>query len=286
MAQVYLNGKYLPLDQACVPVLDRGFIFGDGVYEVLVAYGGHMFRFQHHMQRLANSLKAVYIPNPMSDQQWFELLNPLLQEYPGQDQSIYLQVTRGVARRDHVIPQQLAPTIFAMSNPILEPDPHILSHGVAALSMPDTRWQNCHIKAISLLPNILLRHEAELQGASEAILIRNGLVAEGTASNVFIVSEGRLLTPPKGPTLLPGITRDLVLELAQANDIACAEAEISEHQLHNAEEVMVSSTLKELFAVTTLNGKAVGSGRPGAVWRRLYDLFQDYKEIQRHDDTV
>jgi len=277
MGLVYLNGKYLPQDEACVPVLDRGFIFGDGVYEVLVAYGGRLFRFQHHMQRLDNSLRAVHIENPMTEAEWFEVLNPLLQQHPGHDQSIYLQVTRGVAKRDHLIPEKVVPTIFAMSNPMPEPDPRYLSQGMAAVVLPDTRWQNCHIKAISLLPNILLRHEAEQQGGNEAILVRNGWVTEGSATNVFVVSAGRLLTPPKGPTLLPGITRDLLLELARDNGIDCAEANISEQQLLSAEEVMVSSTLKELYAVTTVNGKPLGNGQPGPVWRRLYDLFQNYK---------
>ena len=285
MALVYLNGKYLPQDEACVPVLDRGFIFGDGVYEVIVAYGGRPFRFAHHMQRLDNSLTAVHIANPMSEEAWHEVLLPLLEQFPGQDQTVYLQVTRGVAKRDHVIPDKVVPTVFAMSNPLPVPSPHILSHGISVVSLVDTRWHNCHIKAISLLPNILLRHEAEQQGASEAILIRNGLVSEGSASNVFIVSEGRLLTPPKGPTLLPGITRDLVLELSRSADIDCAEADISEAQLLSAEEVMVSSTMKELFAATKLNGKAVGSGMPGPMWRRLYDLFQDYKETLRRADN-
>jgi len=281
MALVYLNGKYLPLEQACVPVLDRGFIFGDGVYEVLVAYGGRLFRFEHHIQRLQNSLDAVHIDNPMSDSEWFAVLNPLLNEYPGRDQSIYLQVTRGVAKRDHVIPEKITPTVFAMSSPMAEPDPSVLSRGIAVVAMADTRWLNCHIKSISLLPNILLRHEAERQGGSEAILIRDGRVSEGSASNVFIVSGGCLLTPPKGPTLLPGITRDLVLELAREHGIDCDEADISEQQLHSAEEVMVSSSMKELYPVTRLNDKPVANGLPGPVWRRLYFLFQAYKESLR-----
>ena len=281
MALVYLNGKYLPLEQACVPVLDRGFIFGDGVYEVFVAYGGRLFRFEQHMQRLQNSLAAVYIANPMTNSQWHDLLLPLLEQFPGRDQSVYLQVTRGVAKRDHAFPEHVEPTIFAMSTPAADPKPEFLRDGISAVSLPDSRWQNCHIKAISLLPNVLLRHQAEEQGAAEAILIRDGIVTEGSATNVFVVSNGCLLTAAKGPTLLPGITRDLILELARANHIDCAETNISERQLLEAEEVMVSSTLKELFAVTRLNNKAVGSGKPGPVWRRLYDLFQDYKQSVR-----
>ncbi|MAT65776.1 MAG: D-amino acid aminotransferase, partial [Gammaproteobacteria bacterium] len=210
MPTVFLNGEFLPHDQARVSVMDRGFLFGDGVYEVIPAYGGHLFRLQPHLQRLDNSLQAVRIPNPYTEPQWQGILEELVGENAGTDQSVYLQVTRGVMeRRDHAFPLDLKPTVFAMSNPIPEPDPALAEHGINAITLDDIRWQSCHIKAITLLPNVLLRQQAVEAGAAEAILLRDGEATEGAASNLFIVHDGMLVTPPKGPLLLPGITRDL-----------------------------------------------------------------------------
>jgi len=174
MTTVYLNEKFLPAEQACVPVLDRGFIFGDGVYEVIPAYGGKLFRLDEHLQRLQNSLDAVRIPNPLNTEDWQTMLNALVEKNNGGDQSLYLQVTRGSAQRDHALPKNPQPTVFAMSNPLKPLAADIIESGVSAITLDDIRWQRCHIKAISLLPNILLRQEALDQGAAEAILIRDG----------------------------------------------------------------------------------------------------------------
>lgn len=274
---VYLNGDFLPLAEAKVSVLDRGFVFGDGVYEVIPAYGGQPFRFEAHLHRLQDSLDAIRLANPYSESQWREILSRLLAQHGTQDQSIYLQLTRGVAPRDHGFPQGIPPTVFAMSNVPAPGDPRVLEIGVSAVSLPDSRWQHCNIKGIALLANILLRQQAMDDDAQEAILIRAGQVTEGAASNVFIVAGDILMTPPKGPHLLPGITRDLVVELARGDQWACEETAISEQALLTADEIWLTSSSREILPVTRLNRRPVGSGRPGPLWRKMYTLFQEYK---------
>lgn len=282
MPTVFLNGEFLPPDQARVSVMDRGFLFGDGVYEVIPAYGGQLFRLQHHLQRLDNSLQAVRIPNPYSETQWQGILEELIGENPGEDQSVYLQVTRGVMeKRDHAFPADLTPTVFAMSNPIPSPDPALAEAGITAITLDDIRWQSCHIKAITLLPNVLLRQQAVEAGAAEAILIRDGEATEGAASNLFIVRDGQLITPPKGPLLLPGITRDLIIELAARHDIGYREAVIPEAELRSADEIWLSSSTREIVPVTTLDGEPVGDGRPGPLYRRLHEIYREYKQAVR-----
>ncbi|BCO32835.1 cytochrome c550 [Thiohalobacter sp. COW1] len=282
MPTVFLNGEFLPHDQARVSVMDRGFLFGDGVYEVIPAYGGHLFRLQPHLQRLDNSLQAVRIPNPYTEPQWQGILEELVGENAGTDQSVYLQVTRGVMeRRDHAFPADLKPTVFAMSNPIPEPDPALAEHGITAISLDDIRWQSCHIKAITLLPNVLLRQQAVEAGAAEAILLRDGEATEGAASNLFIVRDGLLITPPKGPLLLPGITRDLVIELAARHGIPYREGAISEADLRGADEVWLTSSTKEIMPVTTLDGVPVGDGRPGPLYRQMHGIYREYKQAVR-----
>lgn len=281
MATVYLNGQFMPAEQATVSVLDRGFIFGDGVYEVIPVYGGHLFRFDQHLERLQNSLDAIRLPNPLRAEQWQDMLSQLVQRNGDGDQSLYLQITRGVAKRDHAIPAQVTPTVFAMSNPLITPPAEQLAQGVAAITMDDIRWQNCHIKAISLLANILLRQQAVDAGTAEAILIREGQATEGAASNLFIVKHNTLTTPPKGPLLLPGITRDLILELARANAIEAREATVSRADLAAADEIWLSSSTKEILPVTRLDDQPVGDGLPGPLWQRMLALFQDYKQKLR-----
>lgn len=280
-SSVYLNGEYLPLDQACVPVLDRGFIFGDGVYEVIPVYGGKAFRLEHHLQRLKNSMQAVRIANPYSDEEWSTIINGVVTRNDDGDQSIYLQITRGVARRDHRFPGNATPTVFVMSN-LFEPVPkEQLEQGVAAITLDDIRWQYCSIKSIALLPNILLRQQAVEQGAAEAILLRNGEVTEGAASNVFIVRDGIIITPPKTDCLLPGITRDLVVEQAIEHGLAINETIIRQAELETADEIWLTSSTKEILPVTRLNGQLVGSGKPGNVWHQIYALYQTYKQTLR-----
>ncbi|MDH5231511.1 MAG: D-amino acid aminotransferase [Gammaproteobacteria bacterium] len=279
MTQCYLNGEFLALDQAKISVLDRGFLLGDGVYEVIPAYHGKLFRLQDHLKRLQNSLHGIRLKNPLSTEQWSDVLQKLVnQNNPEEDQSVYLQVTRGVAKRDHAFPENTAATVFAMSNPIKYPTPDVIQNGVAAITLQDNRWLRCHIKAIALLPNVLLRQQAVDEGVDEAILLRDGLVTEGAASNVFVVKNNTICTPPQSPDLLPGITRDVVLELARSNDLYIHECPISEAELITADEIWLSSSTKEVLAVTELNKKKVGDGKPGAVWKTISSLYKAYKE--------
>ncbi len=278
MTTVYLNGVFLPIDQACVPVLDRGFLFGDGVYEVIPVYGGNLFRLEQHLQRLDHSLAGVRIGNPMSRTLWRDTLDELVERNGGGDQSIYFQVTRGAApKRDHAFPANVLPTVFMMSTPLAPLPADLAQNGIAAITLADIRWQMCDIKAITLLPNVLLRQEALDKGAAEAILLRDGLAVEGAASNLFIVKDGAIITPPKGPQLLPGITRDLILELAAAHQVPHRETVITEAELRAADEIWLTSSTREILPVTRLDGQAVSGGKPGPVWARMIGLYQDYK---------
>ncbi len=280
----YLNGDYLPLEQAKVSVLDRGFIFGDGVYEVIPAYGGHLFRLQQHLQRLDNSLKAIKLTNPLSDIQWQDVLQILIrknQDHANADQSVYLQITRGVAPRDHAFPEDTPATVFAMSHPLAAADIKKIQAGITAITLDDIRWRYCHIKTIALLPNILLKREAVEKHASEAILVREGQVTEGAVSNLFIVRDGVIKTPPKSEQLLPGITRDLVVELAQKNGLVCEETPISETELFSADEIWLSSSTKEILPVTCLNEKTIGEGTAGPLWHKIIKIYQAYKRALR-----
>ncbi len=272
---VYLNGDYLPIDEASISVLDRGFLFGDGVYEVIPAYNGTLFRLDQHLQRLESSLADIGIHSPHNRDQWQEIFKPLLSA--SQDQYIYLQITRGMApNRDHAFPENIRPTIFAMSSPIQHP-----SHkdsGFKAITVEDRRWDLCHIKAITLLGNILSRQKAVEQDCTEAILIKNGTVTEGAASNLFMVIDGLLLTPPKDSRILPGITRDLILELAKQNHIPYAEREITVQELKIADEIWLTSSTREILPVVDLDANPVAGGEVGPLWHKMQRLFQAYKK--------
>ncbi|MEY2701092.1 MAG: hypothetical protein RIQ52_1847 [Pseudomonadota bacterium] len=274
---VYLNGEFLPIDQARVSVMDRGFLFGDGVYEVIPVYGGRPLRLDEHLERLDASLKGIGMVSPLNREQWQAIFEQLIAG--PEDQSIYLQVTRGYApKRDHAFPSVVQPTIFVMCNPIAA----IPASGVAAITLDDTRWQFCNIKAVTLLANVLLKQEAVEHGAAEALLVRDGHVLEGSSSNVFVLLDGMLITPPKGHQLLPGITRDLVLELAARHGIPYVERHITLDELRSADEVWVTSSTREVLPVVTLDGVTVGTGVPGALWERMNALYQDYKIELRH----
>jgi len=274
---VYLNGNFLPVHEARISVMDRGFLFGDGVYEVIPVYGGQPFRLIHHLQRLELSLQGIQLEPPLNPVQWQDILTNLIRHNGGGDQSLYLQITRGVApSRDHGFPERVQPTVFAMSSPLEEPDAAD-RQGIKAITLKDIRWQHCHIKAITLLPNVLMHQQALAAGATEAILLRDGLATEGAASNLFIVQNGVILTPPQSHLLLPGITRDLVMELCQQNSLPCREADISEAALHAADEIWISNSVRELTAVIELDGKPIGEGKPGPYWQRISALYADYK---------
>ena len=277
---VYLNGEFLPVEEAKVSVLDRGFIFGDGIYEVIPVYGGRLFRLGHHLERLDHSLEAIHLTNPLDQEQWQKILEDLVRRNGSGDQSLYLQITRGVAAREHDFPRDAVPTVFAMSTP-LESDAAETPSPISAVTVEDIRWKWCHIKAIALLPNILMRRQAVEQGAGEAIMLRDHFVTEGAASNIFIVNHGVVLTPPKSNLLLPGVTRDLVVELCHANAIPCVEGALSEPQLRGADEVWITSSTREIVPVVRLDGIPVGDGQPGPLWQHLRDLYQVYKQAFR-----
>ncbi len=282
---VYLNGAFMPIDEARVPVLDRGFIFGDGVYEVIPVYGKRLFRLDEHLDRLANSLDATRIPNPYPESEWKKNLSQIVMKHQFEDQSVYVQVTRGVAKRDHAFPETITPTVFMMSNPLQVIDIDTFNKGVSAITLDDIRWQYCNIKAITLLPNILLKQTAVDEGAQEAILVRDGEVTEGSASNIFIVIDGVIKTPPKSSRLLPGITRDLIVELAANNHINCVESNFSRTELSAADEVWLTSSTKEVLPIVKLNDEIIGDGKPGPISRKMYEIFQVYKaQLRQNED--
>ncbi len=273
----YLNGEFLPLDQARVSVLDRGFIFGDGVYEVIPVYSRRPFRLPEHIARLQRSLDAIRLPNPMTDAEWSRLINDLVARHAGEDQSVYLQVTRGVAKRDHAFPKEGKQTVFMMSSPLVTPGKDLVDNGVPCITAADYRWLKCDVKSVSLLGNCLLRQSAVDAGAAEVVLFRDGHLTEASASNVFVVRNGKLLAPPKNHLILPGITYDVVLELAASIGIAVELRRIPEQEVRGADEIWVTSSTKEVLAVVTLDGKPVGTGKPGPVFKRVYQAFQEFK---------
>ena len=274
---VYLNGEFMPLEKAYVPVLDRGFIFGDGVYEVIPVYSRHPFRLAEHLARFERSHQAIRIPNPFSDTEWTKLVNDLVARNTGDDQSIYLQVTRGVAKRDHAFPKDAKPTVFGMANPLSTPAREAVEGGVHAITTIDYRWLKCDVKSTSLLGNCLLRQVAADAGALEVDMYRNGFLTEGSSSNVFVVKNGVILATPKDNLVLPGITYDVVIELARAHGLPLEVRPIPEAEVRSADEIWVTSSTKEVLAVSTLDERAVGGGKPGPVFRRMHELYQDFK---------
>jgi len=283
---VYLNGRFLPLEQATVPVLDRGFIFGDGVYELIPVYSRSPFRMDEHLARLERSLAAVRIANPCARDKWRSVILELVAQQPWDDQGVYLQVTRGVAKRDHAFPAGVEPTVFAMSNPLVNPPRELVDKGVAAVSAPDNRWLRCDIKSISLIGNVLLRQVSADAGAAETILFRDGILTEASASNVFAAKNGRLFSPPKSNLILPGITYDVVVEIAQQLGMPLEFRDICEAEVRAADELWVTSSSKEILAVVELDGKPVGEGRPGPLFQRAWQGYQEFKRRVMRKEAV
>jgi D-alanine transaminase len=283
---VFLNGKFLPIEQATVPVLDRGFIFGDGVYELIPVYSRAPFRMDEHLARLEKSLGAVRIKNPYPREKWREIILQLIAKQSWNDQGVYLQVTRGVAKRDHAFPAGVEPTVFMMCNPLVNPPKEVVEKGAAAVSAVDYRWHRCDIKSISLIGNCLLRQVSADAGAVETILFRDGKLTEASASNVFVASNGVLLSPPKSNLILPGITYDVVVEIAQAAKIPLEFRDVTEAEVRAADEVWVSSSSKEILAIVTLDGKPVGNGKPGPLFRKAYQGYQEFKAKVMRKEAV
>lgn len=279
MGIVYLNGRYLPQEEAVVSAMDRGFLFGDGVYEVIPVYHGKLFRFEHHIARLHRSLAAIQLSLTIELSQWHTILTNLLQQNLecGSNQSIYLQVTRGAHNfRNHAFPKEVSPTLFAFTTTLRTLPLEELSKGMRAITLNDTRWERCDIKSISLLANVLLYQEALNQGAVETLLIRNGKAVEGATSNLFIVKDGTIMTPPLSNYILGGVTRDLVIELALQSHTPLKECDISETQLHEADEVWITSSTREIYPIIQVDDTRVGEGQPGPAWRQMISLYHQF----------
>ncbi|MFC3107913.1 D-amino acid aminotransferase [Undibacterium arcticum] len=277
---VYLNGNLTPISEAKIPVLDRGFIFGDGVYEVIPVYGRKMFRAEQHLARLFRSLQAIGITNPHSREQWFALIRQVMDADEADDQMVYLQVTRGVAKRAHAFPADTTPTVFIMTNPIVLPSDAVRATGVACVSMEDKRWLRCEIKSISLLGNVLAAQYASENEALEAIQFRDGYLTEASASNVWIVKNGKLMAPPRDNLILEGIRYSLIEELCAAGAIPFEPRRITRAEVFGADEVLLSSATKEVLPVVSIDGQAIGNGQPGPIYEQLYAAYQQAKAEQ------
>lgn len=279
MTTVYLNGEFLPLEQAHVSVLDRGFTFADGVYEIIPVFSGSPFRLAEHLQRLRDSLEGISLQLDYDRERWQSLIDRLLQVNGiTADSSIYIQVTRGVAERNHFYQSDFTPTVFMYCKLLHHTD---VSEGVRAVLHEDIRWQYCHIKAVALLPNVMMKQYArDKDGSIEAILHRDGYVTEGAASNVFTVHGATISTPPKSNHLLAGITRDLVVELIGASRYQCREVAVSKEQLLQADEIWLTSSSLGIAPVVSLDGRPVSNGKPGPVWRNLDNSYQTFKQGQ------
>jgi D-alanine transaminase len=278
---VYLNGKFLPLDEAKVSVLDRGFIYGDGVYELVPVYQRQPYRLRPHLARLQHSLDGIRLANPHRDAEWEAIIHDLIAMQPFDDQGVYLQITRGAAKRDHAFPPNAIPTVFMMSNPLPVLSREQIEGGVAVVTAADERWLRCDLKTVSLLGNVLARQFAVDHGAVETVMFRDGYLSEASASNVLIVNDGKIAAPPKDHLILPGITYDAALELAHEGGLAFTIRPITKQEALSADEMWLSSSTKEVLAVTTLDGRPFGSGKPGPVYRRMYALFQESKPKPR-----
>jgi D-alanine transaminase len=274
---VYLNGEFMPAAEARVPVLDRGFIFGDGIYEVVPVYGRVPFRWDEHRARMVRSLGKIRIDDPMDSAGWRALVDDLIARHPWNDQFVYIQVTRGVAKRDHAFPKGVTPTVFAMSSPLPAIPAGLLTDGLAVISLPDERWLHCDIKSTSLLGNVLARQAAVEAGAAECVMFRDGFLTEGSSSNIWVVREGRVLAPPRDRLILEGVRYGLLQSLCETEGIGFEIRPVSRAEVETADELMLSSATREVLPITRLDGRPVGGGVPGPVFRRLHAAYQRAK---------
>ncbi|HQT30413.1 MAG TPA: D-amino acid aminotransferase [Thiobacillus sp.] len=275
---VYLDGQFLPLADAKVSPLDRGFVFGDGVYELVPVYSRKPFRLEEHLRRLQGSLDGIRLANPHGVARWRELVEQLIALQDFNDQSVYLQITRGVAPRDQAFPLGVAPTVFMFSQPLVSATQAQKEAGVCAITARDIRWGRCDIKAVSLLANVLARQQAVEAGCAETVMLRDGFLSEGAASNIFAVKNGVLLAPQPSPLILTGITYDVVLELAAAHGIPSELRAISEAELRGVDELWMTSSTKEIMPIVRLDGAPVGDGKQGPMARQMDALYQQFKQ--------
>ena len=274
---VYLNGQFLPIEEAKISVLDRGFIYGDGVYELIPVYRRQPFRLPEHLSRLQHSLDGIRLANPHSDAEWTSIVSDLIARQPFDDQGVYFQVTRGVAKRDHSFPAGVAATVFMMSNPLVTPSAEQIEKGVAVVTADDNRWQRCDLKTISLVGNVLMRQLAADACAVETVMFRDGNLTEASASNVLVVIRGVIVAPPKDNLILPGITYGAAYEFAREAGLPFEIRSVSRAEVLVADEMWLSSSTKEVIAVTTMDGRPFATGTPGPVFRKMHALFQAHK---------
>ena len=279
MITAYVDGAFLPLAEARVSPMDRGFLFGDGAYEVIPVYSRRAFRLDEHVARLGNTLAAMRLANPHGADEWKAIILEIVARNPWDDQSVYLQVTRGAdTKRNHAFPgPEVKPTVFLMSEPLVTPSAEQLATGIAAVSAADIRWLRCDLKTVSMLANCLLRQHAIDHGCMETVLFRDSFLTEGAASSIFVCKDGVLLVPPKSHLMLPGITYDVVLELARRHGMKHEVREVLEAEVRSADELWMTSSTKEVLPITALDGRAVGDGKPGPMGRQMYAWYQDFK---------
>lgn len=274
---VYLNGKFLPIEEAKISPLDRGFIFGDGVYEVIPFYDGHGLRMREHLMRLQRSMAELDIDNPYAIEHWQSMITALIAKNGGGNVGVYIQVTRGVAKRDFAPPKGLTQTVFMMVNPLATPPAEIYTKGISCVSLDDNRWLKCHIKSVALLGAVLLKHESNQGGFDEAVLFRDGYLTESSASNIAAVKNGVILCPPMDNLILPGITYELMIELARKNNLPLQIGRVSRRQVKAADELWIMSSTKEVVPIVMLDEKRIGTGLPGPLFKQMHQLFQQFK---------
>ena len=278
LPRCYLDGRQLPLAEARISPLDRSFLFGDGIYEVIPVYGGRMFRAAAHLDRLARSAREIRLHNPHDPAAWEALLAELIAANGGGDQYVYLQLSRGAEYgRNHAPLPKIPPTVFAYCSPWPRPALATLEEGLACITAADNRWGRCDIKSVALLANVLLRQLAADAGAAETILLKDGMLREASASTVHVVKDGVVLTPPNSREILPGTSRLVVEELCDALGIPRRDAQVGESVLRGADEIWLAAATREVQPVTLVDGRRVGSGKPGPLWRRVYDAWQQLK---------
>jgi D-alanine transaminase len=282
-AQCFLNGEFQPLASARIGVLDRGFIFGDGVYEVVPVYQRRPFRWPHHFARLDRSLARIELLNPLPSEQWLEIVAGLITRHAWPNQFVYLQVTRGVAKRDHAFPASVTPTIFAMSSPLIAVSAEQLSQGIVAITLDDDRWLNCDIKSISLLGNVLARQTAIRAGAAECLMFRDGMLTEGSSSNIWLVRSGRVIGVPHDRLVLQGIRYDLLEELCGAVGVEFELRRVARDEIFAADELLLTSATKEVLPITRVDGRLIGTGKPGPIHSRLFAAYQRAKAAAATD---
>ncbi len=279
----YLNGQFMPLSEARISPFDRGFLFADGVYEVIPVYSRRPFRIDEHLRRLQNSLDGIRLSNPHTAREWKDIIRRLIETADFPDQTLYIQITRGAdTKRDLCFPQGVPPTVFMFTAPLKSPTPGQRANGVAAITAPDIRWARCDIKTVALLPNVLTRQLSADADCVETVMLRDGFLTEGSSSNIFVVRNDVILAPPKDNRILPGITYDVILELAAQHGAAYEIRPVSEVELRSADELWITSSGKEVLAIVTLDGQPVGhgtqAGRPGPLVRRMHQWFCAFRE--------